>query len=198
MYVISLCYRVHSVTKLEPYIQQVRACTNKKIASHPSIAILQAPASFLTVSWFAIGGSDWVTNDDVLISILFSASTFVFAITVISVIVNRAQIFSSFSPWFAGFTFPTVSTTKGAMFFAEYWSGRSGSQGFEKFLDVWSITYSCLLMPMILSFILYFVYLTLFNVDRFQVGGGTPRVQKPVVVSEIKRKSPKEMDNIFV
>ena len=185
----------------------MRVCTDKKVSSHPSIAILQAPASFLTVAWFAIGGSDWVTNDDALLCILFSASTFVFAITVISVLLNRAQIFSSFSPWLAGFTFPTVSTTKAAMFFADYWSGRSSSRRFENFLTAWSITYSCVLMPMILSFILYFVYLTLFDVDRFRGGAvvagdgrGTP-TRKNVVVLEAATKSKRsreEVDNLFV
>jgi len=79
-----------------------RVCTEKRVASHPSIGILQAPSSFLTCAWFGIQGSEWVGGDDLLLCVLFSASTIVFVLTVASVLINRDKIFESFSPWFAG------------------------------------------------------------------------------------------------
>ena len=63
-----------------------------------------------------------------------------------------------------------MSTTKGAILFDDYWSGRT-SQGWETLFNVWSVVYSCVLMPIILSFILYFVYLTIHDHDRFRDTG---------------------------
>lgn len=144
-------------------IAYVRCVTNvDDISSRPSISVLQAPMSFLTVTWFEIGGSRWIEGHDATISTLVAGSNFVFITTVICIFVRRGDIFSRVSGEFAGFTFPTVSTTRGAIMYDAYWSDRAIRDGVRVLLSVWSVTYSVLLMPMILFVILFLIY----NVDR--------------------------------
>ena len=107
---------------------------------------------------------EWL--DDFMVCVLFAASTFVFFSTIIVDLIHRREIFASFSPWLAGFTFPTVSTTRGMILFVNYWSHRVSHEG-KTMLNVLSVSYSCVLMPGILSIIVYFIYVAVFQAEKF-------------------------------
>ena len=138
----------------------VRAVRNADgISEVPTVSIMQAPSSFLAVAWFAMDGSSWVGCDDAIIGILFACSTFFFVSTVMCIVARRQKIFSRFDPGFAGFTFPTVSTVRTMVLYAER---QSNDRMFGKILRRIAAIYAILLIPMIAFIICYFLYVFMF------------------------------------
>ncbi|KAK3258677.1 hypothetical protein CYMTET_32289 [Cymbomonas tetramitiformis] len=127
-----------------------------KVAPNPSVGILQAPASFMLVAWFAVGGSEWLegeTSRAVVACVLFFSSQGTFLITLVAVW-QRRQHLRVFSPRFAGFTFPTASSVTGALL---YWQSLGDPRSAELLASVWSAVMAFLTFPLVI--VIIFVYL---------------------------------------
>mmetsp|Transcript_33247 Transcript_33247/g.33734 ORF Transcript_33247/g.33734 Transcript_33247/m.33734 type:complete len:387 (+) Transcript_33247:258-1418(+) len=137
-----------------------------QVATNPSVAILQAPASFVTVAWFNIQGSHWLSfeSNDILISVLFAASTVAFLLTLICILRRCRYICGvGFSHAWASFTFPSMSTTIAALFFAQYKTNDQDTLIGQASM-VWATILAVTLLPTILGIILWYTFLLLFRV----------------------------------
>ena len=146
-----------------------------RVATNPSVAILQAPASFVAVAWFNIKGSHWLSFDsnNILISVLFATSTAAFLLTVFCVLRRFRYICGvGFSHAWASFTFPSMSTTIAALFYAQHTSDQDIFIG--KASMVWATILAVTVLPTILVIILWYTLLVLFRpkalylVDEFE------------------------------
>lgn len=126
------------------------------VAPNPSVGILQAPASFMLVTWFAVDGSEWLegeTSRAVIACLLFFSSQGTFLITLVAVW-QRRQHLQVFSPRFAGFTFPTASSVTGAML---YWQSLGDPRSAELVASVWSAVMAFLTFPLVIVIIIVYL-----------------------------------------
>mmetsp|Transcript_10546 Transcript_10546/g.30970 ORF Transcript_10546/g.30970 Transcript_10546/m.30970 type:complete len:390 (-) Transcript_10546:52-1221(-) len=150
------------------------------VAPNPTVAILQAPASFVTCAWFAIGGSHWlgVQANAATITVLFACSTLAFLVTVWSVVKRRRFICNRFTGMWASFTFPTISTTNGAMFYYSWTldpSNHAAGAWLASALRVWAAVLVYALLPCVLCVILAYTAVAVCRGGRL-----TPPPPKPV------------------
>jgi len=147
-----------------------------RVATNPSVAILQAPASFVAVAWFNIKGSHWLSFDsnNILISVLFATSTAAFLLTIFCVLRRFRYICGvGFSHAWASFTFPSMSTTIAALFYAQHHTSDQDTF-IGKASMVWATILAVTLLPTILGIILWYTLLVLFRpkalylVDSFE------------------------------
>jgi hypothetical protein len=147
-----------------------------QMAANPTVAILQAPASFMTLAWFEIGGSQWLDDNanDILVTILFATSTAIFLITLACTMRRFKYICGvGFSHVWASFTFPSISTTRAALLFMEHYeytgTGTSAGSSTRNVLSVWSIVLTAALLPGVLVILLWYTALVIFRPEKLQV-----------------------------
>jgi tellurite resistance protein TehA-like permease len=143
------------------------------VAPNPTVGILQAPASFVAIAWFAIGGSEWWWHNDVLVIILFATSTAAFLLTVVAIIQRYSQLRTQgITHAWASFTFPSVSTTTAALLMSERYPS-------SQLLFGWAATLSLLLLPFVFIIIVWYTFQTIFHPRRLY---GPPK--KPTGATE--------------
>jgi hypothetical protein len=141
-----------------------------RVAPNPTVAMLQAPASFVTVAWFEIGGgSEWLSTkaNDILICVLFATSTVVFLITLGSTMRRFRSIVCGgvgFSHLWASFTFPSVTTTRAALLFAN--NGSNIMAANHKVFSAWAIVLTVLLLPGVLAIVLWYTFFAIVRPKR--------------------------------
>jgi hypothetical protein len=161
-----------------------------RVAPNPTVAMLQAPASFVTVAWFEIGdgGSEWLSTkaNDILICVLFATSTVVFLLTLGSTMRRFRYIFgcgrggvgAGFSHLWASFTFPSVTTTRAALLFANN-NGSSNTilaaAAHHKVFAAWAIVLTVSLLPGVLAIILWYTFLAIVQPKRLLLASSTTR-----------------------
>jgi hypothetical protein len=151
-----------------------------QVAANPTVAMLQAPASFMTVAWFEIGGSQWLDDkaNDVLVTILFATSTAIFLVTLASTIRRFKYICGvGFSHVWVSFTFPSISTTRAALLFMEHYT--SAGSVTSNVLPVWSIVLSVALLPGVLVVLLWYTVLAVFRPEKLLVTA--PPIQGAII-----------------